>query len=299
MLRPFQFLCLLCMLFSAIASAQPSRSQASRKPETLRQLRLNAPQLVWQASMAGRETVRLAGVGAGRIAVLAEPGPRMENGVYLPHSIQLTAFDVKSGTVAWRKEILGGDISTAADNSRLYLRLQLPLVSYDPFDYKPADLRYEILTFRWSDGRTGWRVSCSGRGSLLAWDGHVFYDGREGSATDTTLVAVDAEMGNEQWKKRRSDINGLFPARGVLYAYDDARNSEGGIPDCHRSRNGRQSAENAPVSAIPTDHPPERSGMAAAGASPGWGGRAKYHAWHQRLPDQSAGCRWETCMGTV
>ena len=146
MLRSLCLLCVLIVCLNAIASAQSRHPHAPPNAGTLHQLQKNAPRLIWHASLAGKETVRVAGVGSKRIAVLAEPRPRMEKGVYIPHSVQLLAFDVKSGDVAWRREILGGDITSVADDSRLYMRLQLPRVSYNSFDFKPDDIKYEIVT---------------------------------------------------------------------------------------------------------------------------------------------------------
>ncbi len=190
---------------------------------------INAPSLIWQASLAGRETVKFAGTGSGRIAVLAEPRPRIENGVYIPHSIQMVAFDIKSGAAAWRKEILGGDIITTADNFRLYMRLQLPLVSYDAFDFHNDEIRHEIVTFRWSDGRMGWHIPCEGTRSLFVWNGQVFYDevSKNPYLTRQLVFAVNADTGKEAWFTRHGDIRGLFAAHDALYAYDESRDPEG------------------------------------------------------------------------
>lgn len=151
----------------------------------------------------------------------------MENGVYIPRSIQLVAYDVKSGAAAWHKEILGGDITAIADDSRLYVRLQLPLNSYDNFEFKSDDLKYEMLTFRWTDGTMGWRIPCPSTGDMLAWNGRLFFDGRENNGTHSMLIAVDAETGKEQWRTARDNIDGVFSAHEALYVYGESHDPEG------------------------------------------------------------------------
>jgi outer membrane protein assembly factor BamB len=192
-----------------------------------RSLSANAPRLVWQAILAGQETVTLGPSGAGRIAVFAEPRLRVENGVYVPQSMQMKAFDVKGGSVTWRKQLLGGDLRSTADNERVYVKLQLPLVSYDDFDFKPGDLKYEIFAFRWSDGRAKWRAPCPNGANPLAWSGRVYYDGREDNRANNSLVALDAATGQQQWRQPSHDVRGLFPVRGELYAYNEDRDPEG------------------------------------------------------------------------
>jgi len=227
MLRSFCFICGLFFCFNGIALEQSRQSYLSRPVGALDPLRKNAPRLIWKSSLSGKQTVTIAGVGAGKVAVLAEPEPRMENGVYIPHAIQMLALEIKSGAAAWRKELLGGDARTVADSSRLYMRLQLPLVSYDDFDFKPDDLKYEMLTFRWTDGRMGWRIPCGTVNNMLAWNGRLFFDGRENNGIRYMLIAVDANTGKEQWRTMRGDINGLFPARDALYAYGESHDPEG------------------------------------------------------------------------
>ena len=243
MFRSSQLVCLLCIFVNLSAAAQPGWSHASRNTSGVSPMRLRAPRLVWQASLAGRETVRIAGAGSGKIAVLAEPRPRIENGVYVPHSIQLAAFDVKTGAPAWRKEILGGDLRTVADDSRLYMSLQGPQVSYDTFDFHEDTVWFQIVTFRWSDGRMGWQVFSRDTRNMLVWKGQLLYDIRSDNYLHTWLIAVNAATGEQQWarsevpddtetgkthwKMTRNEINGLFAARDVLYAYDDTRDPDG------------------------------------------------------------------------
>jgi outer membrane protein assembly factor BamB len=198
--------------------------QTGHSPQTTQS---GAPRLLWQSNLNGYERIEVLASGGGRVAVAATPRSRMENGAWVPHAIRLTAFDIKTGAVAWRKAILGGDLTAVADDSRLYIRTQLPIVSYDGFDFKPEDLKYQIVTFRWSDGRMGWRTPDSGSRTMLAWNGRLYYEAGKGGAAGSEMVAVDAASGHEIWRSPRPVANGLFPAHDVLYAYDDSRDSDG------------------------------------------------------------------------
>jgi outer membrane protein assembly factor BamB len=183
--------------------------------------------MAWKATLTGQETVTLGPAGSGRVAVFAEPGVRMEKGVYLPQSLQVKAFDVKTGATVWYKQLLGGDYRFTSDDDRLYVRLQLPLVSYDPFDSKLDDTKYEMLAFRWSDGRIVWHVPCPAGANPVASGGRVFFVGSERDPAAIWLFALDAATGQQLWRQPGGSIGDLFPLRGAIYAYAEDRDPEG------------------------------------------------------------------------
>ena len=84
MLQQRYILCLIFLCLGVAASAQSANSTSPLKAGVPTQSRSNAPRLTWKASLPGKESVRFAGAGSGRIAVLVEPASRMENGVYIP-----------------------------------------------------------------------------------------------------------------------------------------------------------------------------------------------------------------------
>jgi outer membrane protein assembly factor BamB len=160
--------------------------------------------------------------------VLAEPRPLVKNNVYIPNSVQLVAFNVKSGTVAWRKDIYGDGMTPVADDARLYIRLGLPRVSYDFPDYEHEVNKCEIVTFQWSDGIMGWNVPCPNTGDMFVWNGRLLLASQGRNGSGDTLAAVDAATGKEQWRvDAHGGIDGMFPARDRVYVYDESRDPEG------------------------------------------------------------------------
>ena len=165
--------------------------------------------------------------GAGRVALATIPKPRMDHGEWALQPVRLTAINVKTGDVVWRKVISGGNLTAVADDSRVYVRIQLPTTSNDTFAVKPEDFKFEIVSFRWSDGTMGWRKTDSSSSTMLAWNNRLYYEALDGGTTKNALVAVDAATGQELWRSARRAAYGLFPAHGVLYAYDDSRDPDG------------------------------------------------------------------------
>lgn len=228
MLPLLQLACL-----SWIGSGMPSSSRSATPLHGLQREMVpnplsNAPRLLWKASLAGQNQITLGPSGAGEVAVFAEPAARSVKGEYVSHPMQLSVFNLASGHIVWQKSLKADRVlGQAADETRFYATLQLPLASYNPFKIKPEDIRSELVAFDWMSDRELWRIPGASGANPIAFHDLVFQARSDGNIPNSTLVTTDAVTGQERWHHSGRSIHGLFAVNDLLYAYDESLDNSG------------------------------------------------------------------------